>query len=123
MGDVMGGCLLADRRLHAAYSGGGFGILDIQFDIGWELSAVTVRAQVIGPRYVHPAHCGEHRLGAQLPVVRLMAATTRMIRCSTAGAWNRSSWLRAAAPARCIAERIAVSIASRSSRPVLRRAW
>jgi hypothetical protein len=62
--------------MHAADPGGGFRILDIQFDIGWELADVTVRAQVVGPRYVHRAHRGEDWFGAQFPVVRLMAATT-----------------------------------------------
>jgi len=68
---------LTDQSMHAAHSGGGFRILDIQVDIGGELSVVTVRAQVIGPRYVHRAHRGENRFVAQLPVVSLLSATTK----------------------------------------------
>ena len=38
---------------------------------------MAVRAQVVGAPDSHFAHCGEKRLGAQLPVVRLMTARTR----------------------------------------------
>ena len=67
---VIEGSLLADQSVHTAHSGGEFRILDIQFDIGWELAEVTVRARVAGPRNVDRAHGGEDRFGAQLPVVR-----------------------------------------------------
>jgi hypothetical protein len=50
-------------------------MLDIQFDIGRELADVTVRAQVVGPRYVYWAHHREDRLDTQFPVTRLPAAT------------------------------------------------
>ena len=38
---------------------------------------MTVPAQVVGARYIHPAHDRENRLGAQFPVVSLVAARTR----------------------------------------------
>jgi hypothetical protein len=38
------GRLLADDRLHAAYPGREFRILDIQFDIGGQLADAAVRA-------------------------------------------------------------------------------
>ena len=51
--------------------------LDVQFDIHRELAGVTVRAQEVGTRDLHLAHGGEHRLGAQLPVVSLATTRTR----------------------------------------------
>ena len=37
-------CLLAHHRLHAAYAGREFRILDIQFDIHWKLADAAVCA-------------------------------------------------------------------------------
>jgi len=49
----------------------------VQFDIGGELASMAVRAQVVGTRYFHPAHSREDRLGAQFPIVSLVAARAR----------------------------------------------
>jgi hypothetical protein len=69
--------LLAHQRVHAAHSRGELRILNIQFDIRWELAGVTVAAEVVGSRYLHLAHCREDRFGAQLPILGWMAAATR----------------------------------------------
>ena len=66
---VIEGRLLTHQGVHAAHSGGELRMLDIQFDIGGEQAGVTVPAQIVGPRYVHRAHHGKDRFGAQLPVV------------------------------------------------------
>jgi len=47
----------------------------------------------------------------------------KQLRWALAGAAKPSSSFKAAAPARCMAERTAISTASRSRRPVLRRPW
>ena len=44
-----------------------------------ELSVMAVRAQVVGPRGFRLAYRREDRLGAQLPVMRLMAASARHV--------------------------------------------
>jgi hypothetical protein len=36
--------LLTHKGMHTAHTGGGFCILDVQFDIGWKLAGVTVWA-------------------------------------------------------------------------------
>ena len=59
---------------------------DVEFVVGRKLAAVTVPAQVAGARYIHPAHGGENRLGAQFPVVSLVAARTR--KAPLAGRWG-----------------------------------
>ena len=71
------GRLLAHHRLHAAHSRRELRVFDVQFDVGGELAGMAVRAQVVGARYFHLAHRGQNRLGAQLPVVSLVAARTR----------------------------------------------
>jgi hypothetical protein len=71
--------LLTYQRLHAAHAGRELCILNVEFDIGWKLTRVTVCAQVIGPRYSHLAYGAENRLGAQSHVVGLMAATTSQV--------------------------------------------
>ena len=92
------------------YVGRSFGVLYVEFDIGRELAAVAVRAQAVGTRHVHLASNGEQRYGAQFLVLGL----------STPGLENCRSPVRVAAPARCMAERATISMASRSTRPVLR---
>jgi hypothetical protein len=74
---VSKGSLLAHHRLPAPHPGRNFAMLDVQFDIGRELAGRTAGAQVIGTRHLHLAHHGEHRLGAQLPVVSLVRTSTR----------------------------------------------
>jgi hypothetical protein len=69
--------VLTYDRLHAAHARREFRVLDVQFDIGGELAGMAVRAQVVGARYFHLAHHSEDRLGAQLPVMSLLAARTR----------------------------------------------
>src|SRR6266540_4331890 len=41
---VIEGCSLTHQRVHAAHSWGKLGILNVHFDIGWELARMTVRA-------------------------------------------------------------------------------
>ena len=64
LASVIEGGLLADDRLHAAHSRRELRVFDVQFDIGGELAGMAVRAQVVGTRDFHLAHCGQHRLGA-----------------------------------------------------------
>ena len=71
------GGLLTHDRLHAAHPRRELRVFDVQFDIGGELAGMTVRAQVVGARYFHFPHRRQNRLGAQLPVVSLVAAGTR----------------------------------------------
>src|SRR5437660_156794 len=71
------GPILAHHRLHAAHPGREFCVFNVQFDIDGELPLLTVGAPIIGTRHFHRAHRGQHRLGAQLPVVRPLAARTR----------------------------------------------
>ena len=55
--------LLTHHGQHAAHSRRIFRVLYIEFDIGWKLALVAVRAQIIGTRYFHSADCGENGLG------------------------------------------------------------
>ncbi len=71
------GSLLAHQRLHAAHSRRALSLGDVEFVIGRKLPAMTVPAQVVGARHIHPAHGGEKRLGAQFPVLSLVAARAR----------------------------------------------
>ena len=120
---VIEGGLLARPRLHTPHSGREGRVLDIQFSISGELASVTARAHKVGTRHLHLAQGGEDRLGAHLPIVSLFSARARKAPLIGGGYRNCSNSLSAAAPARCRAERIAISTASRSSRPVLRRSW
>src|SRR5258708_650865 len=70
------GSFLAHDRQHAAHSWRQLRVLDVQFDIGWELTGMATWAKIIGPRYFHLSHSREDRLGAQLPVMSLLAART-----------------------------------------------
>ena len=72
---VIEGSLLAHHRLHAAHPGREVRFLDVQFDVGRELAVMTVRAQIPGTLHSHPTHYGEHRPGAQFPVLRLMTTS------------------------------------------------
>ena len=54
-----------------------FGWGDVEFGVGGKLAAMTVPAQVVGARHIHPAGGRENRFGAQFPGVSLVAATTR----------------------------------------------
>ncbi len=83
---VIEGSLLAHHRLHTAYPRRAFRLGDVEFSVGRKLAAVTVPAQVVGARYMHPAQGGENRLGAQFPVVSLVAATTG--KAPLAGRWG-----------------------------------
>ena len=67
------------------------------------------------------AHINVRNFGTQLPVMRLPAVIASHGALVAVGRWNWSSSVRAAAPARCMAERTATSTASRSRRPDLRR--
>jgi hypothetical protein len=58
------GRVAADHGLHPANTGGEFGVLHVQFDIGGKLSLVTVITQVIGAQQFHAAHCGQDGFGA-----------------------------------------------------------
>lgn len=49
---------------------------NVQFDIGRTLAGMAVGAQIVGTRYFDPAHGSENRLGAQLPVMSWVAAST-----------------------------------------------
>lgn len=69
--------LLADDGLHAAHTGRELRVFNVQFDIGGELSAVAVRAQVIRARNVGLAHGSEQRFGAQFLIDGRMAARAR----------------------------------------------
>ena len=77
LASVIEGRLLAHQRLHAAHPRRELRVLDVQFDIGGKLARLAVWAQVVGTQHFHPAHDGQNRLGAQLPVMSLMAAGTR----------------------------------------------
>src|SRR5260370_14162251 len=70
------GSFLAHDRQHAAHSWRQLRVLDVQFDISWELTGMATWAKIIGPRYFHLSHSREDRLGAQLPVMSLLAART-----------------------------------------------
>ena len=82
---VIEGSLLA-HHLPAAYSGRTLRLDDVEFGVGRKLAAMTVPAQVVGARYIHPAHGGENRLGAQFPVVSLVTARTR--KAPLVGCWS-----------------------------------
>src|SRR5688572_7897524 len=71
------GSLLAYQRLHAAHSGGEFRVLNIEVDIGRELTGVAVGTQIVGPRYLDCAHHCENGPGAQLPVLGSVTTRTR----------------------------------------------
>jgi len=60
--------------LHAAHPGREFRVLDVQFSIGGKLAGMTGGAPVVGSGDFRRAHGGQHRLGAQLVVVGLLAA-------------------------------------------------
>src|SRR5260370_35639100 len=70
------GSFLAHDRQHAAHSWRQLRVLDVQFDISWELTGMATWAKIIGPRYFHLSHSREDRLGTQLPVMSLLAPTT-----------------------------------------------
>jgi hypothetical protein len=55
------GRLLTDQGMHAAHSGGSFGIHDIQLHIRRKLTLMTAWTQVIGPFHSRPADHSEHR--------------------------------------------------------------
>ena len=74
---MLEGCILTHHCLHAANSRRELRVLDVQFQVGGKLSAVTVQAQIIWPHDLGWPHGGEHRFGAQFAVVRLLAAGTR----------------------------------------------
>ena len=71
------GSVLTHQRQHAAHSRGELRVFDVQFDVRRKLAGMAVRAQVVGTRDFHLADCRQDRLGAQLPVVSLLAARTR----------------------------------------------
>ena len=50
------GRLLADHPLHTAHCGRELGVLDVEFNIGGELSVMTMRAQIVGTGYLHLAY-------------------------------------------------------------------
>ena len=77
LASVIEGGLLTDDCLHAAHSWRELGVFDIQFDIGGELSAMAVRAQVVGTRDGDLAHGRQHRLGAQFLIASPMAASSK----------------------------------------------
>jgi hypothetical protein len=76
---VIKGRIVADHSLHAAHSGGEFRVVDVQFDIGWELADMALGAQVVGPRDSCQAHDGPHRLGAEFLVLGMVATTARQL--------------------------------------------
>jgi hypothetical protein len=69
--------LLAYGGLHTAHSRREIRVYDVQFDVSGELPGVTVRAQIIRPRDFHRTDRRQHGLGAEFPVMGLMAAITR----------------------------------------------
>ena len=71
------GSVLTHQRQHAAHSRRELRVFDVQFDVRRKLAGMAVRAQVVGTRDFHLADCRQDRLGAQLPVVSLLAARTR----------------------------------------------
>ncbi len=115
------GGVLADERLHATHTGGELSLLDVQFDIGGELSVMAVGAKIIGTRHFHWADCSQHGLGTELSIRSPATTIARDRPPSAAGAGNFSKSVNIAAPARCMADRTAISMASRSKRPLLRR--
>jgi hypothetical protein len=77
LASLIEGRILAYDCLHAAYSRREFAVFDVQFGIGGAPAGVAVRAQVVGTRDFHRANGGQNPLGAQLPVMSLLAASTR----------------------------------------------
>jgi hypothetical protein len=55
--------LLAHHGQHAAHSRRKLRVLDIEFDIGRELTVVAMRTQIIGTRYFDSADGCENKLG------------------------------------------------------------
>jgi hypothetical protein len=53
--------LLTDQGMHAAHSGGGFGVYDIQLHIGRKLALMTSRTQIIRPFHPSQTDHSEHR--------------------------------------------------------------
>ena len=49
---------------------------------------MAVRAQVVGAPDSHFAHCGKKRLGARLPVLRLLTARTRKAALIVGRGWE-----------------------------------
>ena len=68
------GRVLANQGLHAAHSGGGLGIHNIQFHIGRKLALMTSRTQIIGPFHSRRTDHGEHRFRTQPLILRLVPA-------------------------------------------------
>jgi len=80
--------LLTYQSQHAAHPWGELRVDDVQFDIGRELAVMAVRAQVVRPPYFRRAYGREDRLGAQLPIMRLVAASARHVPLVGSGGWE-----------------------------------
>ena len=110
----------ANQRQHASDTGRQIRFLYVQSCIGRTLPVMAVRTQIPGAQQLHLSQCGLHAPRTHLPVPGLVTAGTRHLALIRAGGSPCSNWLNANAPARCMAARVAISTASRSSLPVLR---
>ena len=61
-------------------------MVNVQLDIDGELAVLAVGAQVVGAQHFRVAYRRKDQFGAQLPVVRLMAAGARNI--PLVGRWD-----------------------------------
>jgi hypothetical protein len=69
---------MSNEAHHPTDPRGEFRTLDIQFSIRGVLAAVATQAQVVGPLDQGGSQRRQHLLGAQLYVLRLLTANTRL---------------------------------------------
>jgi hypothetical protein len=82
------GGLLTNQSLHAAYARRELRALNIQFEIGWELAGMTMRAQIVGTRNLHLTHGRQHRLGPSFAIMSLLAARAGKSALFVGRAWE-----------------------------------
>ena len=116
--------LTAHHGFHASHARRGFQTGDTQFGVHRVLAFRAMGAQRNRGASVRPAPARSARSWSAIPCSGPSGRTGQgIVRWSASGGSYRSSWVSAEAPAWCMADRKAVSTASRSSRPFLRRSW
>jgi hypothetical protein len=115
---VIEGGVPSHQSVHAAHAGRELGVLNVQFHFGRKLALMTVRAQSRDHR-LRPGPQLSARTWNVFTVAGQLATVARS--SSVVGAANCSNAVSAAEPAWRMAARTALSTASRSRRPVLRR--